>query len=147
VNVVRLLVRQLKDAVDSTADTPAPAGSPAAGHSADSASTADSSGAPATLSGAPASSKASRFVMRCCSRALPKLRLALVALSTLFPQFGERFRNVNLVQVGWRLVTELPARVRAVGAAYRDFSRAPDKASAQAAIARLTAAVDSLAHR
>lgn len=145
VSALRSLVRQLNAAVDSTADATAPAGSPAGGSATDSASTADTSASPATLGGAPASSKASRFVTRCCAHALPKLRLALVALSTLLPQVAERFRNVNLVQVGWRLAAELPARVRAVGAAYRDFSRSADRASAKAAISQLAAAVDSLA--
>ena len=145
VTTVGSLVRQLTEAVDATADATAPAGSAAGASAADSASTADTSGASAMLSGAATSSKASRFVMRCCARALPKLRLALVALSTLVPQFADRFRNVNLVQVGWRLAVELPARVRAVGAAYQDFSRSPDKASARAAIAQLAAVVDSLA--
>jgi photosystem II stability/assembly factor-like uncharacterized protein len=139
-SAIGAVVRQLSQAVDAVPDT-SPASSRASA-SAPASSPDDSSGATVTPSGTP--NGASAFVTRCCARSLPKLRLALVAVSSLVPQFVERFRNVNLIQVGWRMLSELPGRVRAVSAAYRDFSHAQDKQTAKTAVAQLSAAVDSL---
>ena len=140
VNALSDAVRQLTQAVDS---------SPAAAPGGNSASTARSTSADSTvgtasLSGEPVSSDASAFVRRCCARSLPRFRLGLVALSTLLPQFLERFRNVNVMAVGLRMLSELPPRLRAVTVAYRDFSHSQDRSSAKTAVAQLAAAVDSL---
>ena len=70
--------------------------------------------------------------------------MGLAALSTLLPQFLERFRNVNVMAVGLRMLSELPPRLRAVTVAYRDFSHSQDRSSAKTAVAQLAAAVDSL---
>jgi photosystem II stability/assembly factor-like uncharacterized protein len=140
VNALGAAVRQLAQAVES-----APAASPGSKSASLAPSTStDSSGGTASLSGEPVSADASAFVSRCCARSLPKFRLALVALSTVLPQFLERFRNVNVVAVGLRMLSELPTRLRAVSVAYRDFSHSQDKSSAKAAVAQLAAAVDSL---
>src|SRR5690242_11751933 len=139
VNALGAAVRQLAQAVDSAAAAPSGESAKTASPSAD-----DSSKGTTSLSGEPASGNPSAFVSRCCARSLPKLRLALVAVSTLLPQFLERFRNVNLVAVGLRMLSELPARLRAVSVAYRDFSHSQDKSSAKTAVAQLAAAVDSL---
>jgi len=139
VNALGDAVRQLTQAVDSAPAVPG-------GNSASTArsTSADSTVGTASLSGEPVSSDASVFVRRCCARSLPRFRVGLAALSTLLPQFLERFRNVNVMAVGLRMLSELPPRLRAVTVAYRDFSHSQDKSSAKTAVAQLAAAVDSL---
>ena len=141
-------VRQIAQAVDAAPDTPqATPGAKResrAGANTVRPASGDTSGGSATLGGAAAPNDASAFVTRCCERSLPKVSLGLIALSSLVPQFLDRFRNVNLVAVGFRMSSELPSRLRAVSAAYRDFSHSQDKTSAKAAVAQLAAAVDSL---
>ena len=146
VDALGAAVRQIAQAVDLASDAPAGASPGPKRESANAVkpATGDTNGGSATLSGDIAPNDASAFVSRCCARSLPKLRLAVIALSSLLPQFLDRFRNVNLVAVGFRMLSELPTRLRAVGTAYRDFSHAQDKTSAKAAVAQLAAAVDSL---
>lgn len=135
-------VRQLAQAVDSVPESAAATSTGARPAAATAA--ADTTGGAAATAGDAPSDGASAFVNRCCARRLPKMRLALIALSSLLPQFLERFRNLNLLTVGFRMLSELPARFHAVSAAYRDFSHSADKAAATAAVAQLAAAVDSL---
>lgn len=86
----------------------------------------------------------SPFAANCCGKPLGKLDLVLTAVSGIVPQFLGQYKNTNLLVAGLQMLTDLPGRVNDLNAALRAFRKAPDKAAAQDAVARIAAAVQGL---
>ncbi len=85
----------------------------------------------------------SPFVASCCGPRLNRFDAVLGLVLESLPQFIARYRNTNLLTAGLRMLTTMPNQLGDVRGAYQEFQRASDKASAQAALARLVAAVGS----
>ncbi|HEY7635352.1 MAG TPA: hypothetical protein VH763_07405 [Gemmatimonadales bacterium] len=96
--------------------------------------------------GGTAAPSGSGFAEGCCGKPVNKLNLILEQVAQSLPQFVARFKNTNLLQAGLRMLTILPGGLGDLKAAYLEFTKAPDKASAQAALAKLGAAAGSLRH-
>ncbi len=95
--------------------------------------------------GASASTEAgSAFVGGCCGKPVNQLDVLLGQVVQSLPQFVARFKNTNLLQAGLRMLTVLPGGLGGLKAAYLEFKQAPDKASAQAALAKLSEAAGGL---
>jgi photosystem II stability/assembly factor-like uncharacterized protein len=87
---------------------------------------------------------ATGFTANCCKKSFSRLELTLAALSTTLPQFVGEYRNLNLLLAAVRMGAELPAEYRSLKGDLRTFRRAQDKASAQAALAGVIAALTAL---
>jgi hypothetical protein len=55
-----------------------------------------------------------------------------------------RFRNTNLLTTGLLMLSTMPTQLGDVSGAYNEFKQAPNKEGAQAALARLVAALGAL---
>jgi hypothetical protein len=86
----------------------------------------------------------SEFAGSCCSKPVNKLNVLLGAVSQSLPAFLAKYKNMNLLVAGLRAYTELPDKYGDLRAALRAFKEAKDKESAQAALARVTAATREL---
>ncbi len=86
----------------------------------------------------------SDFAGSCCSKSVNKLNVLLGAVSQSLPTFLSKYKNMNLLVAGLRAYTELPDKYGDLRAALRAFKEAKDKESAQAALARVTAATREL---
>jgi len=75
---------------------------------------------------------------------LGKLQALLDAVGASMPQFLARYRNLNLVYEGARTSAALPGWFETVKAGFATFRSAPDRSAAQAALARMLSAADSL---
>jgi len=87
---------------------------------------------------------ASPFTMACCAERLNQLYLAISAVAQSLPQFLSKNSNDNLLLVGLRMLTDLPAQFGDLKAGLRAFRLAGDKESAIEALAQVVAAVDAL---
>ncbi|HEY7480124.1 MAG TPA: YCF48-related protein [Gemmatimonadales bacterium] len=92
----------------------------------------------------PAGEAGPGFAGTCCAKRVDRLDAVLGLMAQSLPQLLARFRNTNLLQAGVRMLTALPGGLDQLKAAYAEFQQAPDKASAQAALGRLTSAAGSL---
>jgi photosystem II stability/assembly factor-like uncharacterized protein len=126
---IQTVVRELGTAVAEAAE----AAEGAAATPAIASAAASASGEP----GAP-------FIGACCGKPVNKLDLLLGEVAQALPQVVARFRNTNLLQAGIRMLTVLPSGLGDLRTAYLEFKQAPDQASAQAALARLTGAAGQL---
>ncbi len=90
--------------------------------------------------------QASAFTGACCAKSLGKFDLLLTAATNLIPQFLGQYKNTNLLVTGLQMLSDLPGRVNDVNRALRSLRKAPDKATAQAALAQVVAAVQGLSH-
>lgn len=86
----------------------------------------------------------SDFTTDCCSKSVNKLNVLLGAVAQSLPSFLSRYKNMNLLVAGLRMYTDLPDKHGELRAAIRAFEEAKDKESAQAALARITAATRAL---
>jgi hypothetical protein len=86
----------------------------------------------------------SAFTAGCCAKPLGKFDLVLTALTGIVPQFLGQYKNTNLLLAGIRMLTDLPGQINELNGALRAFRKAPDKTAAQAAVARVAAAVQGL---
>ena len=87
---------------------------------------------------------ASGFTANCCKKSFSRLEITLAALSTTLPDFGGKYKNLNLLLAAIRMGAELPAEYRALKGDLRTFRRAQDKESAQAALAGVIQALAAL---
>ena len=90
------------------------------------------------------SDSTSAVVESCCAQSVNKLQASVDALTPLVPQFLAKYRNVNLIVAGLRLLGVLPDRVSQVKAALKQLRVARGAAAATAALQELKAAVDGL---
>ena len=86
----------------------------------------------------------SDFTTDCCTKSVTKLNVLLGAVAQSLPSFLSRYKNMNLLVAGLRMYTDLPDKHGELRAAIRAFKEAKDKDSAQAALARITAATRAL---
>lgn len=86
----------------------------------------------------------SPFVASCCGAKLNRFDAVLGLVLESLPQFVTRFKNTNLLTAGLRMLATMPSQLSDVRGAYREFQQAPDKAGAQAALARLLSSVGTL---
>jgi hypothetical protein len=103
----------------------------------------DSTAAPPAAADAPLPAP-SAYTAQCCKQPFSKLEVVLGALGQTLPQFIGQYRNLNLLVAGIRMSADLPAQLRAVRAGLRAFRQAPDQASAQSALAQVSAALQTL---
>lgn len=75
---------------------------------------------------------------------LEKLRATVTAIGGTIPQFGGKFRNLNLIVAGLQLLSDLTSRGENLQSAFRALRMAKDADSAKAAMAELTGSVQSL---
>lgn len=75
---------------------------------------------------------------------LAKLQALLNAVGASVPQFLSRYRNLNLVYEGARTSAALPGWFETVKEGFATFRSAPDRNAAQAALAQMMSAADSL---
>ncbi len=75
---------------------------------------------------------------------LRKLDVLLTALGTTVPSFLDQFTNLNLLAARLRSAGDLPARLSALKTAIASVKKAPDNASAQAALAQALTAAQEL---
>jgi photosystem II stability/assembly factor-like uncharacterized protein len=121
------VVERLPDSAGATAGTPPSGGSP-----------------PADSGSVPDAAAPSSFVSACCGTPVNRLNAILGAVLQSLPQFVTRFKNTNLLTAGLRMLSTMPSQLSEVRSAVRDFKSATDKPGAQAALARLGGAADSL---
>ncbi len=86
----------------------------------------------------------SAFVADCCGKPVNRLNAILGAVLQSLPQFVTRFKNTNLLVAGLRMLSTMPSQLSDLRGALREFKRATDKPSAQAALLRLGGAASSL---
>lgn len=77
----------------------------------------------------------SGFTANCCKKSFNHLDVTLAALAPSLTDFIAKYKNLNLLLAAIRMGTELPTEYRALKSGLRTFRTAPDKASAQAALA------------
>jgi hypothetical protein len=87
---------------------------------------------------------ASDFTTACCAEGLNQLYLVISAVAQSLPRFLSENSNNNLLLVGLRMLTDLPAQFGDLKAGLRAFRQAGDKESAIQALAQVVAAVDAL---
>jgi photosystem II stability/assembly factor-like uncharacterized protein len=75
---------------------------------------------------------------------LGKVQALLDLIGANVPQFLARYRNLNLVFEGARTSAALPGWLETVKEGFSSFKSAPDKNAAQAALAQMMSAADSL---
>jgi photosystem II stability/assembly factor-like uncharacterized protein len=76
---------------------------------------------------------------------LQKLQATLSAIGSTIPQFGGKFRNLNLIFAGLQLLSDLTSRSENLQSAFRALRMAKDPESAKAAMVEVTGSVQSLA--
>ncbi len=76
----------------------------------------------------------------CCGSALGRVDSTLLLLAAEIPEYLVQYRNLNLVLVGLRLATELPAKLAGLEAAVGEFRLAEDAATAMSALERIKGA-------
>ncbi len=83
------------------------------------------------------------FVQRCCKSQLTQISALIENLVRDTPQIIGKYRNLNLVSLGLKLVVELPTQLEGIRSAFANLQKAPDARSALNASASLAAAVDA----
>lgn len=91
-----------------------------------------------------ASAPAGAFVDQCCAAASTPIAASISAVATDVPALLGRYRNVNLVMAGLRLVGTLSSQLSTVQQAYDSVRHAPDKIAALGAVANLSSALQGL---
>ena len=110
-----------------------------AGSGSSSTLVSSSSGGGSAASGSGANASGSRS-----SNTLGKIQAVLDAISAHVPQFLARYKNLNLVFEGARTSAALPGWFETVKQGFASFRSASDKSAAQAALAQMISAADSL---
>ena len=88
--------------------------------------------------------EASPFMVACCEKPQNRTKVLFSAIIAALPQMLERYRSTNTLGGTLLMLVELPLKAKGLRAALAAFRRAPDKASAQQALADLTAAAGEL---
>jgi hypothetical protein len=83
------------------------------------------------------------FIDKCCKSQLTKISDLVQSLVKSVPQLVGTYRNLNLVTLGLKLVTELPSELDGITSALAELRKAPDAQAALTATANLAAAVDA----
>ncbi len=103
---------------------------------------------PAT--GAPPSPEAvaaeasSALIAGCCGKSVNKLNVVITAIAKSLPSFLAQFKNTNLFAAGLRMLTDLPGKFGDLRSALLAFKHAGDKDAAEAALASIGSAAQSL---
>lgn len=84
------------------------------------------------------------FIAGCCGKRMSNLERILDAVSTVVPDYTSRYKNLNLLTLGVRIAGTLPARADSLRAAVTTFRSAPDRASADQALAGVKLALAAL---
>ena len=146
VNELDAVVQQLEASVAAAPDTGGgtPSTEMATGDTSGTGQAAATDTAAAPPASASGTSDASAFTAACCGKPLSRFQLILTAVTGTLPQFLASHKNTNLLLAGLRMLTDLPGRVNDLRSALRAFRKASDKAGAQEALARVSAAVKEL---
>jgi len=83
------------------------------------------------------------FVHQCCKTQLTQIAALIENLVRDTPLIIGKYRNLNLVSLGLKLVVELPAQLEGIRSAFANLQKAPDARSALNASASLASAVDA----
>jgi photosystem II stability/assembly factor-like uncharacterized protein len=83
------------------------------------------------------------FIQKCCKTQLTQISNLIQNLVRDTPQIIGKYRNLNLVSLGLKLVLELPSRLEGIQTAFAELRKAPDAQSALNASANLATAVDA----
>ena len=79
----------------------------------------------------------SPFVAGCCGKRLSKLSLLLESVGGILPDYTSKYKNLNLLTLGLRTASALPARADSLRAAVKAFRSAQDRGSADQALANV----------
>ncbi len=81
------------------------------------------------------------YVDACCKEEVEKIEANLISLATEVPEMLTRYRNLNLVMLGLKLITEGPARIQTLQSALSGLRGAKDAQSALSSLTELTSAL------
>jgi len=87
---------------------------------------------------------ASAFTAKCCGKGSIRLEAMLGAIATTLPQLIGKYKNTNLLLAAVRMMADMPGQFRSVKSGLAAFRTATDRGTATAALAQVTAAIDSL---
>ena len=87
---------------------------------------------------------ASAFTAKCCGKGFARIETMLGAIAVTLPQLMGNYKNTNLLLAAVRMLADLPGQFRSVKGGLAAFRTATDRGTAIAALAQVTAAIDTL---
>lgn len=83
----------------------------------------------------------SPFVASCCGKRLGKLSLLLDVVGGILPDYTSKYRNLNLLTLGLRTASALPARADSLRVAVKALRSAQDRSAADQALTSVRSAL------